>query len=109
MSGSVSDSYSPPICACGRFKSTHDWPSGTIPQESDVTGCDRYTEVDFAESDLGKEVERFLSGSESRTKAVCECGDFKEQHNDSGECQLCKWNPSNPLEPCKQFVFSHYE
>ncbi len=34
----------------------------------------------------------------------CCCGDYRIQHKDGvGECLLCRWNPMNPDEPCKEF------
>jgi hypothetical protein len=62
MPGTVSNSYEPPICACGRFKSVHDWPPGTITAEPDIEGCDGYTEVDLADTELGKAMDDFLGG-----------------------------------------------
>lgn len=64
MPGSVSDSYAgPPMCACGRYKDVHDWPSGTIAAEEGVEGCDGYTEVPFEDSGLGKALADFFAGT----------------------------------------------
>jgi hypothetical protein len=60
MPGPVSDFYTPPICACGRFKDVHDWPSGTIKPGPDVDGCAGYREVDLAQTALGQALEDFF-------------------------------------------------
>ena len=62
MPGPISDPYTAPICACGRFKDVHDWPAGTITPEPGVEGCDGYREVALEETDLGRAVEEFLGG-----------------------------------------------
>ena len=61
MPSQVSDSYSPPICACGRFKDVHVWPVGTIAAEPGIEGCDGYREVALEETELGKAMDELLA------------------------------------------------
>lgn len=60
MPGSISDSYEPPICACGRFKNVHDWPSGTITAEEGLEPCSGYREVPMDDTELGQAVNDWL-------------------------------------------------
>jgi hypothetical protein len=53
------------MCACGRYKDAHEWPSGTIAAEEGVEGCGGFTEVSFEESGLGKALADFFSGAGS--------------------------------------------
>lgn len=56
---SVSRAYEPPICRCGRFKSVHDWPEGTITG-SDIENCNGYEQVPLDDTALGQAMNDFL-------------------------------------------------
>jgi hypothetical protein len=81
MPGPVSDSYEAPICACGRFKRVHDWPSGTITAEPGVEGCDGFRQVAFDDTELGKAMDAFLNQIE-------DCGCYKPGPDNAVECGL---------------------
>lgn len=36
-------------------------------------------------------------------KDICECGDFRRQHDERGVCQICSWNQSPKIGACLEF------
>lgn len=94
MPGPVSESYEPPICACGRFKRVHDWPEGTITAEPGVDACDGYREVALESTDLGKALEDFVGSKplEAKEKTCPQHGDYPNLR----KCPACRWAEKYP-------------